>query len=220
MSPSDSVRCLLAWILHTNVSRPGKARIRPPDLTFQLNNYKLKRITPTFYTHYKVIRGWTPWTRNYITEMLIFWSGVLSCCIKPILTMIKFTTWHRDISTGRPVNTWFYQILTANGVMDSVFKSPAVSHLRMRLSRTPASPQGSLLWFRVGQNPDVLANSGAIFKRPDFQAETNTLGIIPDSMKKMLHPSYETVCIPSAEDSHCGSRVYPGEEIGLIESIN
>lgn len=132
MSSSDSVLRLLAWILHTNVFQPRRVRIRPPDLTLQLNNYKLKRITPTFYAHYEVIRGWTLWTCNYITEMLIFWLGILSCCIQCILTMIKFTARHIDIPTGIPI-TWSYQILTTDGVMESVLKSCALSCLHVRL---------------------------------------------------------------------------------------
>lgn len=60
MSSSDSVLRLLAWLRHTNVCPPRRGRIRLPDLTFQLNNYKLKRITPTSYPHYKVIRGRIP----------------------------------------------------------------------------------------------------------------------------------------------------------------
>lgn len=122
--------CLLAWTLHTDVWQPRRVRKRPLGLTFQLNNYKLKKITPTFYTHYKVIRGRTPWTCNYVTEMLI-WFAILSCCVNYILTIIKCTPWHVDISTGRPV-TWSYQILTTNRVMDSVYKSHSVSHLPTR----------------------------------------------------------------------------------------
>ena len=57
MSSSDSVPGLLGWLRHTDVCQPGRVRIRPLDLTFQLNNYKLKTIAPTFYPHYNVIRG-------------------------------------------------------------------------------------------------------------------------------------------------------------------
>lgn len=65
--------------------------------------------------------------------MLIFWLGILSCCIQCILTMSKFTAWHIDIPTGIPI-TWSYQILTTDGVMESVLKSCALSCLHVSLA--------------------------------------------------------------------------------------
>lgn len=97
MSSSDSVLCLPAWFLHTNVFQPGRLRARPLDLTSKWNNYKLKKITPTFLTRYKVIRGRTAWACNYSQKMLIFCYGVLTGSIRCILTIIKFTVWHADI---------------------------------------------------------------------------------------------------------------------------
>lgn len=73
----------------------------------------------------------------------------------------------------------------------------------------------------MGRNPDVLANSWGYLEEPDFKAEMDKLGIIPDSMKKKtLNPSCQTGCILSAENSQYRPRVYPGDGIGQIESIN
>ena len=45
-----------AWVLHTNVFQTRKVRMGLLEVTLQSNNYKVKGITPIFYTHYEVIR--------------------------------------------------------------------------------------------------------------------------------------------------------------------
>lgn len=175
MSSSDSVLCLLAWVLHTNVFQPRRVRIRLLDLTLPLNNYKFKKITPTSCTHYEVIRAWTPWTCNYVTEMIIFWSGVLACCIKCIFAIIKFTIWHVDIAVGTPI-TWSYQIWATNRVTCCVF----VRHVILSLGKTPPFWAASgtqhrccLLGLRASWKPE--ANSWCYLKEPYCKAKMTRL---------------------------------------------
>lgn len=132
-----------------------RVRIRLGDIPFQLNNYKLKRITSTFYTYCGMIRSWTPWTCNYITEILISWLGIQFYCIKCILTIIKFTTWHIDISFGKPI-IWSYQILTINTVMEFCFPISACHKMTNEGEYTYAAweVEGK----KINPNPNHLCN--------------------------------------------------------------
>lgn len=107
--------------------------------------------------------------------MWIFWCGVLAGCIKCVLTIIKFTVWHTDISAGRLID-WSYQIWVSGW-------SPPCPHLGgCWTGLSTGATCSELEWVRI-QGSQLAP--GIMFKQTNNRPDCGTE--ISDEIQIALH---------------------------------